>query len=468
MQHQAQIDAALRSDGSYDYSHCFSLVKERLSRADLAIGNLEVTLGGEPYRGYPQFSAPDEYLYAIKDAGFDILATANNHSLDRRRRGLERTLTLIDSAGLHTVGTYRDTDDRAIRYPLIVEKNGLRLAFLCATYGTNGITATPPNIVNSLDREELAADIHTARTMRADVLIAIVHWGNEYQQQPTAEQRDLARWLISQGVDHVIGSHPHVVQPIELLTSTDGTRQTLCAYSLGNFLSNQRADNIGLTTGHSEDGLMLRFTLSKYSNGEVFVESAELIPTWVLIRGSDNNKSYQIIPLDYNVADWRTAYDLSSTQGVDNQLIWRAQQQEKEILDVESGLFQTQMLMGFSDGLQEQLLYEAVYSDPYEYADSIRELFEMWCSGNETELIEYLTEEPDYTDWTDEEIRLMEEYNNAMGTDRNDDMHDVAVGYLESGDVVFYAVGLAHLLETDGLVNTLRDAGYTVELVTFE
>ena len=164
----------------------------------------------------------------------------------------------------------------------------------------------------------------------------------------------------------------------------------------------------------------------------------------------------------------RQTYDLSSTQGVDNQLIWRAQQQEKEILDVESGLFQTQMLMGFSDGLQEQLLYEAVYSDPYEYADSIRELFEMWCSGNEAELIEYLTEEPDYTDWTDEEIRLMEEYNNAMGTDRNDDMHDVAVGYLESGDVVFYAVGLAHLLETDGLVNTLRDAGYTVELVTFE
>ncbi len=256
MQHQAQIDAALRSDGSYDYSHCFSLVKERLSRADLAIGNLEVTLGGEPYRGYPQFSAPDEYLYAIKDAGFDILATANNHSLDRRRRGLERTLTLIDSAGLHTVGTYRDTDDRAIRYPLIVEKNGLRLAFLCATYGTNGITATPPNIVNSLDREELAADIHTARTMRADVLIAIVHWGNEYQQQPTAEQRDLARWLISQGVDHVIGSHPHVVQPIELIPYADHPTHHAVVYSLGNYVSN-------MSIAHGTVGLAVELTIEK-------------------------------------------------------------------------------------------------------------------------------------------------------------------------------------------------------------
>ncbi len=256
MQHQAQIDAALRPDGSYDYSRCFSLVKERIGRADLAIGNLEVTLGGEPYRGYPQFSAPDEYLYAIKEAGFDILATANNHSLDRRRRGLERTLALIDSAGLHAAGTYRDAADRARRYPLIVEKNGLRLAFLCATYGTNGITTTPPNIVNSLDREELAADIHTARTTGADALIAIVHWGNEYQQQPTAEQRDLARWLIAQGVDHIIGSHPHVVQPIELIPHADYPTHHAVVYSLGNYVSN-------MSIAHGTVGLAVELTIEK-------------------------------------------------------------------------------------------------------------------------------------------------------------------------------------------------------------
>ena len=161
-------------------------------------------------------------------------------------------------------------------------------------------------------------------------------------------------------------------------------------------------------------------------------------------------------------------HPLSSQQGVDNQLIWRAQDQEKPIYDVESGLFQTQMLTGFSDALQEQLLLESAGMDPLEYVAGTQELFEMWCAGDEEALAAYLNEEEDLSDLTPEEIALIEEYNDAMGTDRNDDMLDVAIGYLESGEVVFYAVGLAHLLAEDGLVNTLRDAGYTVELVTFE
>ena len=164
----------------------------------------------------------------------------------------------------------------------------------------------------------------------------------------------------------------------------------------------------------------------------------------------------------------RQSYDLSSTQGVDNQLIHRAMAAGKTIMDVESGLFQIQMLSGFSEALQEELLAGSVSSDPLEYANSTRELFEMWCAGDEAALIEYLTDDGDTSELTEEELALLEEYNNAMGTDRNDDMLDVAIGYLESGEVVFYAVGLAHLLAEDGLVNTLRDAGYTVELVPYE
>lgn len=256
MQHQAQIDSALLPDSSYDYSHCFSLVRDRITQADIAIGNLEVTLGGKPYRGYPQFSAPDEYLYAIKDAGFDILTTANNHSLDRRRRGLERTLDLIDSASLAAVGTYRDITDRNHRYPLVVEKNGIRIALLCATYSTNGIATTPPNIVNSLSREELAADIKKAHNMNVDAIIALLHWGNEYQQETTDKQRDLAHWLIQQGVDHIIGSHPHVVQPIELLPHNDYPTQHVVAYSLGNYVSN-------MSIPHGDVGLTIELTLEK-------------------------------------------------------------------------------------------------------------------------------------------------------------------------------------------------------------
>ena len=290
MQHQAQIDAALRADGSYDYTHCFSLVKERISRADLAIGNLEVTLGGEPYRGYPQFSAPDEYIYALRDAGFDILSTANNHSLDRRRRGLERTLTLIDSTGLVAMGTYRDESDRQQRYPLLIEKNGIRIAFLCATYGTNGIGVTHPNIVNSLDRTELAKDIQQARAMRPDAIIAILHWGNEYQQLPNTEQRDLARWLIDEGVDHVIGSHPHVIQPIESIDSDQYPTQHMIAYSLGNYVSN-------MSIPHGDVGLVVELTLEK--RGYVTrIKQFDYDLVWTERAALSRTANFRIIPSD--------------------------------------------------------------------------------------------------------------------------------------------------------------------------
>ena len=290
MQHQAQIDAAQRSDGSYDYTHCFSLVEERISSADLAIGNLEVTLGGEPYRGYPQFSAPDEYLYALRDAGFDILTTANNHSLDRRRRGLERTLTLIDSIGLVAVGTYRDESDRQQRYPLLIEKNGIRVAFLCATYGTNGIGTTPPNIVNSLNRTELAKDIQKARAMHPDAIIAMLHWGTEYQQSPNTEQRDLARWLINEGVDHIIGSHPHVVQPIEFIESNQYPTRHAIVYSLGNYVSN-------MSITHGDVGLITELTFEKIGH-ITHLKQFDYDLVWTERAALSRTGDFRIIPSD--------------------------------------------------------------------------------------------------------------------------------------------------------------------------
>lgn len=295
MQHQAQIDAARRADGHYDYTHCFSLVRERITKADIAIGNFEVTLGGAPYRGYPQFSAPDEYLFAMKDAGFDILATANNHSLDRHRRGLERTLTLIDSASLTSVGTYRDAADRAQRYPLIVEKNGLRIALLCGTYGTNGIATTPPNIVNSLSRDELSADIRRARSLSPDLIIAFVHWGNEYQRYPNAEQQSLAHWLISQGVDHVIGSHPHVVQPIEFIPSTEHPTHHAVVYSLGNYVSN-------MSIAHGDVGLCVELTIEKIGTA-TRLKALDYDFVWTERAPLSRKGDFRIIPTDTIPAD---------------------------------------------------------------------------------------------------------------------------------------------------------------------
>ena len=290
MQHQAQIDAALQADSSYAYDHCFSLVKDDIQRADLAIGNFETTLGGKPYKGYPQFSSPDEYLHAIKEAGFDILSTANNHSLDRRRKGLERTLTLIDSAGLTAVGTYRDALDRQERYPLLVEKNGVRIAFLCATYGTNGIGITAPNIVNSLDREELATDIRVARAMKPDVLIALLHWGNEYQREPSEEQRNLAQWLISQGVDHIIGSHPHVIQPIARIPHTEYPTQHAVVYSLGNYISN-------MSIAHGDVGLVVELVLEKVGT-TTRLKSLDSHHVWTERATLSRTDKFRLIPAD--------------------------------------------------------------------------------------------------------------------------------------------------------------------------
>jgi uncharacterized protein YbaP (TraB family) len=173
----------------------------------------------------------------------------------------------------------------------------------------------------------------------------------------------------------------------------------------------------------------------------------------------------------------RLGYRLSGDFGMDNLLMDRAREQEKEILDVESGLEQLQMLGGYSDALQEYILASTLSGTAAAYQEGVLELFEMWCEGDEQTLIAYLNEEdedPDTSTMTDEELEqynkelaLMEEYNEAMSSSRNVEMVDVAIGYLESDKVVFYAVGLAHLLAEDGLVNALRDAGYTVELVTF-
>ena len=234
MQHQAQIDAARQGDG-YNYDDCFRHVKKEISKADMTIGNLEVTLGGKPYRGYPVFSAPDEYLYAIKEAGFDVLLTANNHCLDKRKIGLERTILMLDSLKISHAGTYRNPEERHKNYPLLVEKNGFRVILLNYTYGTNGFKTDAPNVVNYINREQIKKDIQDARRKLPDVIIACMHWGVEYRSFPERSERELAGWLIEQGVDHVIGSHPHVLQPMEIVKDSRTSARHLVAFLLYNY-----------------------------------------------------------------------------------------------------------------------------------------------------------------------------------------------------------------------------------------
>ena len=288
MQHQGQITAAQQTDGTYDYSPCFEPIKEEIGRADIAIGNLEVTLGGKPYTGYPAFSAPDAYLAAIQAAGFDVLLTANNHCLDRRRKGLERTVRQLDSLQIPHAGTYTDPEERTKRYPLLLEKNGFRIALLNYTYGTNGIRLTAPNVVNYMDKTVMAEDIKAAQALRPDVIIACMHWGVEYQSLPSREQQALANWLLQEGVTHIIGSHPHVVQPMELRTDSLTGQQHVVAYSLGNFVSNMSARK-------TDGGALLTLELTKDSTTRVNRCEYQLV--WTARPSLSQNKNFILYPI---------------------------------------------------------------------------------------------------------------------------------------------------------------------------
>jgi poly-gamma-glutamate synthesis protein (capsule biosynthesis protein) len=256
MQHREQITRARQPDDTFVYEECFAEVKPYIEAADFAIGNLETTLGGKPYRGYPCFSAPDAWLETLKAVGFDIVTTSNNHCLDRGQYGLERTLMMADSLDMLTLGTYRDADDRAARYPLVVEKNGIRIAFLSYTYGINGFTVSEPNIVNTIDTVMMKEDLRQAYSRHPDVVIALMHWGTEYRLKPDSYQQFYARWLLNHGVDHIIGGHPHVIVPTERRPYSNRPDNHLIVWSQGNFIS-------GMSAPHTFDGTMLTITLRK-------------------------------------------------------------------------------------------------------------------------------------------------------------------------------------------------------------
>ena len=239
MQHAPQITAALQADGTYDYSPCFEYVKQDIAWADLAVVNLECPLGGKPYTGYPCFSAPDSYARQLRDVGFDLFLTANNHCLDRRDKGLVRTCQALDSLGIPHIGTYTDQQERDRRIPYIVNVKGMKIAFLDYTYGTNGIPIQGNVIVDFIDQQHIEQDIALARERGAHAICVNLHWGIEYQLKPVASQRDLADWLVTQGVDLIIGGHPHVVEPMEMRYSKEYDKNVLLVYSMGNFISNQ-------------------------------------------------------------------------------------------------------------------------------------------------------------------------------------------------------------------------------------
>ncbi len=267
MQHGAQIRAAAQVDGSYDYSPCFTLVEGDIRSADYAVANLECPLGGKPYSGYPLFSCPDDYAKHLSNIGFDMLVTANNHCLDCGDRGLKRTIKALDDMGIPHIGTYSDKDDRVRRLPCIINVNGVKIAFLSYTYGTNGFSATTPVVVDFINKKRIEADLDSAYKAGAGMVCVYMHWGNEYEMLPSRYQRELAEFLANKGADMIIGSHPHVVQPFELRCDEQDAKNVFVAYSLGNFISNQN-------DATSRGGAMAKVTIARYENDPIVLDAS--------------------------------------------------------------------------------------------------------------------------------------------------------------------------------------------------
>ena len=264
MQHGPQLRVAAQADGAFDYSDCFTLLEDEIKSADYAVANLECPLGGKPYRGYPLFSAPDDFAYQLQKSGFDLLLTANNHCMDAGRSGAERTIKVLDELNIGHVGTYSDAAEREKRLPYIVDVNGVKIAFLAYTYGTNGIPVKAPVVVDLIDEKLIATDVRKAREKGAEMVCACVHWGNEYELRPSKSQRQLAEVMKSEGVDLIIGSHPHVVQPMEVDFSANSGVGVATVYSLGNFISNQNDVN-------SRGGAMVKVLLARYDDRPVIL-----------------------------------------------------------------------------------------------------------------------------------------------------------------------------------------------------
>lgn len=282
---------------TYDFKHNFKHIKNYVKEADIAIGNFEtVTREGIGYSGYPRFNTPKESLSAIKDAGFDIMSTANNHCLDQGKKGLTDTIDNIKANNMKNIGTYKHKEDNKI---LIEEIDGIKLGFLSYTYGLNGLDATLTReelsfMVNLIDENRIESDLKKARVQDLDLIIVSIHWGNEYQREPSAYQIELGEKMIEWGADIILGSHPHVIQKSQIINK-DGEDKFII-YSLGNFLSNQRGETIG--NSYTEDGLMIEFEIEKdFSDENTIIKGIRYLPTWVRRYKEGNKLYYEILPI---------------------------------------------------------------------------------------------------------------------------------------------------------------------------
>ena len=328
LMHSPILDA-YNFDSKYDFHDIFKYVKSYYEKFDLTVANLELSLGGKErgYSGYPTFNCPDSILDALYDSGVNEVTAANNHCFDMGESGFLRTLNTLDKHKIEYLGTRVSTEIKPYK---VTEINGIKIGRINYTYETvplngkkalNGIPVTDDcaELINSFNYEklddfynELKERIDMMYSDGAEAIMVYIHWGDEYKLEANGWQKQIAQKLCDLGVDVIVGNHPHVIEPVELYSSEVSGKQTVCLYSLGNEVSNQRKDRMDMTTGHTEDGMIFRTDFKRNKDGSVILDKVDVLPTWVnLYIGSDSRRNYEIIPLDKS-ANWQD-FVLSST-----------------------------------------------------------------------------------------------------------------------------------------------------------
>jgi len=293
MCHSTQFNYARVDADSFDFTGVFCEVKPFLSDAGLTIGNLETVIAGKTkgYSGYPYFNAPDDFIFALKNAGFDLLITANNHALDQGWDGVKRTIEVINQNKIHRTGTFISEADRdSIRIFMI---NSITIAILAYTENTNGVTIPKGKdfIISLIDEDRIKQDIRKARDKKVDFILVHLHYGQEYLREPDDYQKTIVKKIIDFGADIIIGGHPHVIQPFDYF-KTNHTKPDsgFVAYSLGNFISNQR-------WRYSDAGVILNIQLTKNRfTDSVFISDISYLPTWVFKGNTERGREYIILP----------------------------------------------------------------------------------------------------------------------------------------------------------------------------
>lgn len=298
MCHSPQFQYAMITKDSFDFNPVYRYIKSYLEDADLTLGNLETVIGrkGSTYSGYPRFKSPQEYISALAQNGFDFLCFANNHTLDQGERGVLTTIESLKQNNLGYTGAFTSDDDRdSVR---IFNINGIKIALLAYSYGTNGslIPKGKNYLINLIDYDLIQKDILKAREKNAEIVLVNFHFGNEYQRFPSDYQKEIVKRTIELGADLITASHPHVIQPVEFFKTENATLDTgVIAYSLGNFFSNQRKR-------YTDAGVIIYLNLEKnITNNQIRLKSVEYLPTWVFKSKTERGNEFLILPADEEI-----------------------------------------------------------------------------------------------------------------------------------------------------------------------